>query len=113
MNALLDHLQIPTVAVLGHDWGGLVAWRFAQFYPNRVEAGINLSHQEHALHLLFIPFHLVGSFCTPYLVPNTEPITLEQLVEKLPNFSYQLHLVSPKAEEEINAHVSLQVPIVI
>ncbi|KAI7879440.1 alpha/beta-hydrolase [Lichtheimia hyalospora FSU 10163] len=84
LDALLDHLQIPTVVVLGHDWGGLVAWRFAQFYPNRVEA--------------------VASFCTPYLVPNTERITLEQFVEKFPNFTYQLHLVSPKAEEEINAH---------
>lgn len=50
--------------------------------------------------------HVVGSFCTPYLVPNTEPITLQQFVEKLPNFTYQLYLVSPKAEEEINAHVS-------
>lgn len=80
----------------------LIVWKQVYIYLIR----------NYALYLLFTPFHLVGSFCTPYLVPNTEPITLEQLVEKLPNFSYQLHLVSPKAEEEINAHVSLQVPIV-
>lgn len=104
----MDHLQIPTVAVLGHDWGGLVAWRFAQFYPHRVEAGmepiITSSRSCHLTHARY--YSLVASFCTPYLVPNTEPITLQQFVEKLPNFTYQLHLVSPKAEEEINAHVS-------
>ncbi|ORX54503.1 alpha/beta-hydrolase [Hesseltinella vesiculosa] len=68
--SLLDHLQLPTVAVLAHDWGGAVAWRFAQFYPDRP--------------------------ALPVYVP------LEAVVEKLPNFSYQLYLRSPPAEKEIN-----------
>lgn len=40
--ALLDHLSIPTVVVVGHDWGGMVAWRFTQFHPERVRAGKSL-----------------------------------------------------------------------
>ncbi|KAF7729755.1 hypothetical protein EC973_003833 [Apophysomyces ossiformis] len=82
---LLDHLQLPTVTVLGHDWGGLLAWRFTQFYPNRVKA--------------------VASFCTPYRPESKEPITLEDIVQRFPNFKYQLYLAKdPAAEKEINAH---------
>ncbi|KAI8366840.1 Alpha/Beta hydrolase protein [Radiomyces spectabilis] len=80
--ALLDHLQIPTVTVLGHDWGGVVVWRFAQFYPERT--------------------HAVASFCTPYLKPETQYVPLEELVKKVPNFSYQLYLTTPEAEQELN-----------
>ncbi|KAI8142744.1 Alpha/Beta hydrolase protein [Fennellomyces sp. T-0311] len=80
--ALLDHLQIPTVTVIGHDWGGLAAWRFAQFYPERTVA--------------------VASFCTPYLLPDQLKGTLEDIVKVIPSFRYQLHLASPVAEQEIN-----------
>ncbi|KAG1152505.1 hypothetical protein G6F37_000353 [Rhizopus arrhizus] len=83
---LLDHLQIPTVTVIGHDWGGLVTWRFAQFYPERVKA--------------------LASFCTPYVPPATQPITLEQIVQVLPNFKYQLYLRTPEAEQDINNNIS-------
>ncbi|KAI7886113.1 alpha/beta-hydrolase [Lichtheimia hyalospora FSU 10163] len=82
--ALLDHLSIPTVVVVGHDWGGMVAWRFTQFHPERVRA--------------------VASFCTPYNPPEQQYIPLENLVEFMPNFKYQLYLVSPEAEQEINEH---------
>lgn len=82
---LLDHLQIPTVNVIGHDWGGFVAWRFTQFYPDRVNA--------------------VASYCTPYNAPATEPVTLEQIVKVLPNFTYQLYLRTPEAEKELDANV--------
>lgn len=83
--SLLDHLQIPTVNVIGHDWGGIVAWRFAQFYPERVKA--------------------VASYCTPYTAPATAPITLEQIVKILPNFAYQLYLGTPEAEKELDENV--------
>lgn len=82
---LLDHLQIPTITVIGHDWGGAVTWRFAQFYPERVKALV--------------------SFCTPYFVPAKQEVTLEQIVQVLPNFKYQLYLCTPEAEQDINANV--------
>lgn len=81
MVCLLDHLEIPTVTVVGHDWGGSVAWRFTQFYPERVRA--------------------VASFCTPYAAPEQQSYTLEQIVEKVPSFAYQLYLCSPEAEKDL------------
>ncbi|CEI89012.1 hypothetical protein RMCBS344292_03387 [Rhizopus microsporus] len=79
---LLDHLQIPTVTVIGHDWGGFVTWRFGQFYPERVKA--------------------LASFCTPYVPPAQHPTTLEEIVKAFPNFKYQLYLVTPEAEQDMN-----------
>ncbi|KAL7311009.1 hypothetical protein PS15m_008831 [Mucor circinelloides] len=82
---LLDHLEIPTVTVIGHDWGGAVTWRFGQFYPDRVRA--------------------LASFCTPYTAPAQQDVTLEQIVQVLPNFKYQLYLSTPEAEKDINENV--------
>jgi pimeloyl-ACP methyl ester carboxylesterase len=33
---VLDHLSIPQVHLVGHDWGALVAWRLASRYPERL-----------------------------------------------------------------------------
>ena len=33
---LLDALEIPAAHIVGHDWGGVVAWQTAQCYNNRV-----------------------------------------------------------------------------
>ncbi|CAO3684646.1 unnamed protein product [Rhizopus stolonifer] len=82
---LLDHLEIPTVTVIGHDWGGLVIWRFGQFYPDRVKA--------------------LASFCTPYVPPAQQDVTLEQIVERLPNFKYQLYLNTPEAEQDLDNNI--------
>ncbi|MFT5354262.1 MAG: pimeloyl-ACP methyl ester carboxylesterase [Polyangiales bacterium] len=35
--ALLDALGLPSVALVGHDWGGAVAWTAAMNHPERVE----------------------------------------------------------------------------
>ncbi|KAG0173547.1 hypothetical protein DFQ28_002149 [Apophysomyces sp. BC1034] len=88
MAELLDHLELPTVTVLGHDWGGFVAWRFAQFYPERVRA--------------------VASFCSPYLPSTNEYLSLEQIVERLPTFKYQLYFANdPEAVRELDANIDL------
>jgi pimeloyl-ACP methyl ester carboxylesterase len=34
--ALADHLKLPTFGLVGHDWGGALAWKIAQLYPQRV-----------------------------------------------------------------------------
>lgn len=81
----MDHLEIPSVTVIGHDWGGAVTWRFGQFYPERVKA--------------------LASYCTPYTTPATQDVTLEQIVQVLPNFKYQLYLRTPEAEDDINNNV--------
>ncbi|KAI0199687.1 Alpha/Beta hydrolase protein [Astrocystis sublimbata] len=56
----------------GHDWGGLFVWRLAQYYPELVRC--------------------VFSVCVPYLPPSSTSMSIEELVKKLPNFTYQLQL---------------------
>lgn len=34
--ALIDHLGHPHAALVGHDWGGVVAWACAQLAPDRI-----------------------------------------------------------------------------
>jgi len=40
--ALLDHLQLAKVFVVGHDWGAQVAWHLCLFRPDRVRAVVAL-----------------------------------------------------------------------
>jgi epoxide hydrolase 4 len=35
--ALLDHLGVPSATLVGHDWGGVVAWETAHAHPQRIE----------------------------------------------------------------------------
>ncbi|KAF3333046.1 bifunctional epoxide hydrolase 2-like protein [Carex littledalei] len=39
---LLDHLELPCVFVVGHDWGANMAWHLCQFRPERVRALVNI-----------------------------------------------------------------------
>ncbi|GAA5918434.1 hypothetical protein JCM1841_003963 [Sporobolomyces salmonicolor] len=74
MNSLLDECRAKRVVVVGHDWGGMVAWRLVDYFPHRVIS--------------------VASVCTPYMPPAqpSSPYTpAEEWVRtKLPNFGYQL-----------------------
>ncbi|KAL1916175.1 uncharacterized protein VTP21DRAFT_6179 [Calcarisporiella thermophila] len=85
--SLLDHLNIPKVILLGHDWGGSVVWRFTQFYPERVIA--------------------VASFCTPYRPQSKEYVPLEDIIQQYPNFDYQAYLITPEAEAEFTSNPDL------
>jgi pimeloyl-ACP methyl ester carboxylesterase len=37
VRALADHLGPRKFVLVGHDWGGLIAWAFALYYPERLE----------------------------------------------------------------------------
>jgi len=84
MIALVNHVlgsnQEPVI-LGGHDWGGALVWRLALWYPERIRA--------------------VFSVCTPYSPPNKTYLSPEQVVQKLPNFTYQLHLAGPEVEAKI------------
>ncbi|GAA6059378.1 hypothetical protein JCM10212_003276 [Sporobolomyces blumeae] len=86
MNSILDQCGAGRVVVLGHDWGGMVAWRFADFFPERVIA--------------------IASVCTPYLPPAKpgQPyLHLPNLVRsKLPNFGYQLFFAQEETGPKLN-----------
>lgn len=69
------------VVVGGHDWGGMIAHRFALHYPEIVKA--------------------VFTVCTPYRPPSRNYIPLEEVVEQVPNFRYQAHLAGEEVEKEV------------
>jgi soluble epoxide hydrolase/lipid-phosphate phosphatase len=79
---LARQLGSSRIVIGGHDWGGMIAWRFAQFYPSLVS------------HLFVV--------CTPYNVPHKEYISIEDLVKgPMPQFGYQLHLASGEIEKKV------------
>lgn len=41
--ALLDHLGLERAHIVGHDWGGGVAWSLAMMYPERVASLVALA----------------------------------------------------------------------
>lgn len=65
----------------GHDWGGMVVWRFALWHPALLRG--------------------VFSVCTPYVPPSPTYHDLAATVARLPNFRYQLQLAGPDVEREV------------
>lgn len=71
--ALLDHLKLRRVHVVGHDWGGLLAWELAMRVPHRCQSLTVLgtphpqamvwsyTHSTQLLHSAYI-----GGFQLPY-----------------------------------------------
>jgi len=87
--ALAREVGAPRIILGGHDWGGFVVWRAAQWYPDLV------SH--------------VFSVCTPYTPPHAQYFSTEQLAAgPLPQFKYQVHLASGEVEKSVNDAASIR-----
>ncbi|KAH7379389.1 Alpha/Beta hydrolase protein [Phaeosphaeria sp. MPI-PUGE-AT-0046c] len=87
--ALAKEVGAPKIILGGHDWGGFVVWRAAQWYPDLV------SH--------------VFSVCTPYTAPHKVYYSTEDLVKgQLPQFAYQLHLASGEVEKNVKDEQSIR-----
>ena len=82
---LATQLGCSRIILGGHDWGGVVVYRVALWYPELIS-------------------HLF-SICTPYLPPSKGPfLSIEQIVEKhLPQFRYQIQLASGEVEKMVNS----------
>ncbi len=78
--ALAAHVagECKPIILGGHDWGGAVVWRFALWHPELLQG--------------------VFSVCTPYTPPRAHYVSLDALVQILPNFKYQLQLAGPEVE---------------
>ena len=46
VEAVIKDLRVDSVTLVGHDWGGVISWRFAMRYPHRVSKLVicNLTH---------------------------------------------------------------------
>ena len=79
---LARQLNAPKIILGGHDWGGMVVWRFAQWYPNLV------TH--------------IFTVCTPYAAPSDAYYPIEALVAgPAPQFGYQIQFASGELERHV------------
>ncbi|KAI9509095.1 Alpha/Beta hydrolase protein [Russula earlei] len=83
--AILDVVGVSKAIVIGHDWGSYIAGRFALWHPDRLVA--------------------LGIFSVPFTPPVKQYRSLEAIVEKTPNYTYQLYFADPKSTEEIEANL--------
>ncbi|KAL9066729.1 MAG: hypothetical protein Q9157_007055 [Trypethelium eluteriae] len=78
---LARQLGCSSIMLGGHDWGGAVVYRVAQWYPQLVAA-------------LF-------SVCTPYFPLASSYVSTQEVVRAVPQFAYQLHLASGELERRL------------
>ncbi|XP_073911314.1 bifunctional epoxide hydrolase 2 [Castor canadensis] len=78
MVTFLDKLGIPQAVFIGHDWAGVLVWKMAVFYPDRVRA--------------------VASLNTPYM-PGDPKVHPMEAIKSIPVFNYQLYFQEPGVAE--------------
>jgi pimeloyl-ACP methyl ester carboxylesterase len=66
---ILDALQTPRAAIVGHDWGATVAWQAALMRPDRFRAVVSLS----------VPFRPRAKVKPTSIMPRTENAQFYQL----------------------------------
>ncbi|KAK5234456.1 hypothetical protein LTR47_004489 [Exophiala xenobiotica] len=87
--ALARQLNLTHIILGGHDWGGAIVYRVAQYYPSLITA--------------------VFSICTPYFPPSPKYEPLALLVQsRLPNFGYQLHFASGEIEAAVQSKAEIR-----
>ncbi|KAI1826136.1 alpha/beta-hydrolase [Xylaria intraflava] len=79
MVQIVKQVTAEPIILGGHDWGAAFVWRMTQYYPELIRC--------------------VFSICVPYMPPSSAEISLPEMVEKRPNFRYQLQLAGGGAEE--------------
>ncbi|KAF2719469.1 alpha/beta-hydrolase [Polychaeton citri CBS 116435] len=87
--AIAKQIGASKIILGGHDWGGVVVYRTAQWYPDLV------SH--------------VFSVATPYFPISDQFIPAEVLAAKMPQFGYQLQLGSEEQKVEKAAGTKSQI----
>jgi soluble epoxide hydrolase / lipid-phosphate phosphatase len=86
--ALLSSLGISKAIYIGHDWGSAFVQRLALWHPENVIA--------------------VGALCVPFMKPQRTYTTLEQMVERFPNFEYQIWYASPESEKDLSGPETIE-----
>lgn len=86
---LAQQLGSSQIILGGHDWGGAVVYRVAQYKPRLITA-------------LF-------SVCTPYPALTSTYRSTEDIVKNsAPQFAYQLHLASGEVEEALKTREQIR-----
>lgn len=86
--ALMDHLALPRVSLVGHSMGGRIAWTFAAKYPERTER------------LVLVAPDGFASFGFEYGQPMAVPATLGLMRHVLPKPLLRMNLQSAYARPD-------------
>lgn len=81
MAELASKLGLNSVLSFGHDWGAMVAYRFALWHPELVKG--------------------VVAVCVPFIPPAPVFYSPEQVAKMLPNFGYQIYNAGPELETRL------------
>ncbi|KAF7302030.1 Epoxide hydrolase hydrolase [Mycena indigotica] len=81
--ALLTKLGVDRAVIVGHDWGAFTAGRFVLWHPERVITLILMS--------------------VAHTQPAPQRLTLRDVVQRVPNYGYQLFLASDESPALIEA----------
>ncbi|KAF8245009.1 alpha/beta-hydrolase [Wilcoxina mikolae CBS 423.85] len=87
MAELMRQLNVPKVIVLGHDWGGAIASRIYIYHPEMV------TH--------------IASMCTPFYGLLKSYIPVEEVVKRIPSFTYQIAFNEPQTEEGLKSNAEM------
>uniref|UniRef100_A0A8D0N443 AB hydrolase-1 domain-containing protein n=1 Tax=Sus scrofa TaxID=9823 RepID=A0A8D0N443_PIG len=98
MVTFLNKLGLSQAVFIGHDWGGVLVWNMALFYPERVRAG---GSRDPLPGLFRRGPHISGavaSLNTPFMPsnPNVSPM---EIIKANPVFDYQLYFQEPGVAE--------------
>lgn len=97
VDSVISALGQDDVTLVGHDWGGAIAWRFAMYYPERVNKLIicNLTHPTGYLN--------VRNNATPEQAANTKYIENFQKPDAHKMFTPKMvaNMVAGKASPEV------------
>ncbi|KAI0353087.1 alpha/beta-hydrolase [Trametes cingulata] len=83
--ALMDMLRLPKAVIIGHDWGCFMASRFALWHPDRLLSLVLMS--------------------VPFIPPAKTYVPLEKMVDRVPNWGYQLFFADKASNAEIERNL--------
>ncbi|KAK3814611.1 MAG: Alpha/Beta hydrolase protein [Linnemannia gamsii] len=81
---LLDQLNVEKAVLIGHDWGGFIAWKVGLHFPERC--------------------HSIISVGNPHRQPTIEPISPTSMAIENPLFSYMPEFEQPEIEQWFDAN---------
>ena len=83
--ALLDAAGLESAHVVGHDWGGAVAWQLAGLHPERVRSLVALSTphpRAHGAALRSLPQRLRSLYMLFFMVPAIPELLLPHTLDR-------------------------------
>jgi len=87
IRGLVEHLGFSQAYIVGHDWGGAIAWHFATAYPEMTKklTILNCPHPKLMMkNALFNPRQLMRSwYIGSFQIPVLPELILEQLLPEL------------------------------